>query len=669
MNTINIALITDNSYIIPTATTIWSIIKNKNVSTKLNIYIVTADIQSSLENVFLRFLSESVNVQIIHASADRFHGMHVAKAGAPCVASEAALLKFELPNLISDQDKLLYLDGDLIVRKDLSDLYSTDIEGVYAAVVVDSGSIYYKHKYVQLVDQYFNSGVMLLNLDKMRKDSCSQLLIEQKKKNKDSMLMDQNVFNVVFDRNIKTLPIIYNFLYVNLLRAAGKYDISQINDVYGTHFATLNEIRDQAVIVQFSSKDKPWKYEDVPLGDEWTYYYKDCQKKIESFHGLAASIVSRRGWINPKVTVIIPVYNTEDYLQEAIDSITNQTLKEIEIICINDGSTDSSLDILKHAAEKDRRIIILSQDNSGQSVARNQGIQMAKGKYIYFFDSDDILKPNALKSLYEKAEKDQLNLVLFDGESIFESPDLKQKFSNYITYYSRSKEYSGIWQGPSLYVEMVKHSDYKVSPCLQFFSTKYIVDRGIRFREGIIYEDNLFSLQALLLCENVGHLNQSLFIRRVRKNSTMTAKIQYRNFRGYYICLEAMAVFILQNNFPTETIKTAKRQIESLFRTTCNYYKALPPADRKQPWCSDANEQLFSMILYQAISSSVISNGNDEIDINKFSEIQHSSAYRLALAITFIPRKIRGGIRCYQEHGLRYTLRRLKEQIFGVFGR
>ena len=75
------------------------------------------------------------------------------------------------------------------------------------------------------------------------------------------------------------------------------------------------------------------------------------------------------------------------------------------------------------------------------------------------------------------------------------------------------------------------------------------------------------------------------------------------------------------------------------------------------------------MILYQAISSSVISNGNDEIDINKFSEIQHSSAYRLALAITFIPRKIRGGIRCYQEHGLRYTLRRLKEQIFGVFGR
>ena len=105
-----------------------------------------------------------------------------------------------------------------------------------------------------------------------------------------------------------------------------------------------------------------------------------------------------------KVSVIVPVYNVERYLPKSILSIINQTLKEIEIILIDDGSTDSSLSIMKELAKEDSRIKIFSQPNHGQSVARNIGLVNSRGKYIYFFDSDDILEEKTLEEKKKEAE-------------------------------------------------------------------------------------------------------------------------------------------------------------------------------------------------------------------------------------------------------------------------
>src|SRR5690349_18213271 len=106
-----------------------------------------------------------------------------------------------------------------------------------------------------------------------------------------------------------------------------------------------------------------------------------------------------------KVSVIIPVYNTDEYLREAVNSIRNQTLQDLEIIIINDGSTDRSTQIINELANEDKRIKIYTQKNSGQSVARNMGIKMASGKYLYFMDSDDILDCYALETCYSKCEE------------------------------------------------------------------------------------------------------------------------------------------------------------------------------------------------------------------------------------------------------------------------
>ena len=99
----------------------------------------------------------------------------------------------------------------------------------------------------------------------------------------------------------------------------------------------------------------------------------------------------------PKISVIIPVYNVEKYLGQCLDSVVNQTFKDIEIICIDDGSTDSSLDILKKYAQIDSRIIIINSENNGVSEARNKGIERAKGDYIYFIDGDDYIDQQCLE--------------------------------------------------------------------------------------------------------------------------------------------------------------------------------------------------------------------------------------------------------------------------------
>ncbi|MDR1104050.1 MAG: glycosyltransferase [Endomicrobium sp.] len=114
----------------------------------------------------------------------------------------------------------------------------------------------------------------------------------------------------------------------------------------------------------------------------------------------------------PKVSVIIPVYNTEKYLRQCLDSVVNQTLKDIEIICINDGSTDNSLQILNEYANKDNRIVVINSTNEGAEASRNKGLVISNGKYLMFWDSDDFFELDALEEFYDTAEENQCDIVL-----------------------------------------------------------------------------------------------------------------------------------------------------------------------------------------------------------------------------------------------------------------
>lgn len=677
---ISIVLICDDNYIIPTSVAITSMIDSKKQESKYRIYIVAASLSEDNENLFKTFAVKNVEINIIKENANRFQSLHTFDENAICVASVAALLKFVLPELLNE-DKVLYLDGDILVKEDLSELFHNNIEDYLAGVIIDSGSIYYKHQYVEKVEHYFNSGVMLLNLKKFRDEDITSKLIQTKKNLTDSNLMDQNVFNIVLDGRIKCLPIRYNFLPVNLKRARKKWTIKDINETYNTNYESKKELFSDGAIIHFSSKDKPWKVSNVSFSSDWykMYLKTGLDKKIERY-----TLGTQENAPEIKVSVIIPVYNVEKYLHTTLEEVLSQSLSEIEVICINDGSSDLSKSIIEEYQKKDNRIILIDKENAGQAIARNIGIRKAKGKYIYFLDSDDLITDNCLEKLYNCAEKKQLDLLLFDGTSFFENETLKEKHANYKTYYKRKNKYTGVYNGQKLYALMVDAGDYKVSPCLQFLRTEYVHEHNLYFPEGIIHEDNLFAYYALILAKRVMHIPNTLFYRRVRIGSTMTTNIGIKNFIGYYVSAYELMKFVNNNALTHDAEWRTNKQISGYLNKVYDIYNNHLSEDEKANYITDEKINLFYfemlMSVYrQAASSPRLENQvrslrkelNQQIDNNNrleneikkqqknINDIKKSKTYRIGTVIVYIPKKIRNTFRYLKKNGFKQTIRKI----------
>ena len=197
----------------------------------------------------------------------------------------------------------------------------------------------------------------------------------------------------------------------------------------------------------------------------------------------------------PKVSVIIPVYNSEKFLFNSINSVINQTLKDIEIICINDGSLDNSLEILNYFKEIDKRIIIINQKNKGVNYARNEGLKIAKGQYILFFDSDDILIKNALENLFKKSVKNNLDIIFFNSKLIFDDKIYEKDFPKNIYYEINTDE--NFKNGKEIFLRLLKENKWFFSPCFQFIKNSFLLNNKIKFFEGIKFDDNLFSFNLI----------------------------------------------------------------------------------------------------------------------------------------------------------------------------
>lgn len=236
----------------------------------------------------------------------------------------------------------------------------------------------------------------------------------------------------------------------------------------------------------------------------------------------------------PKVTIIIPVYNVDQYLEQCLDSVINQTLQEIQIICVNDCSNDRSLEILELYRHMDRRIeIIDNAENQGLSSVRNQGIEAARGQYIYFLDSDDMIVLNAMEELYNCAEEGKLDVVIFEASVVFETEDLKSEFAGYTEEFKH--DYNGVHTGSEIYCKLIQNWDWLSSVCRQFWSRTYIEKNQLKFYEGILHEDELFTFLAILGTERLMCLRKKYFIRRMRASSIMTSAFSKKNVLGYFI--------------------------------------------------------------------------------------------------------------------------------------
>lgn len=223
-----------------------------------------------------------------------------------------------------------------------------------------------------------------------------------------------------------------------------------------------------------------------------------------------------------KTSVIIPVYNTAAYLPQCLDSVLAQTQKEIEIITVDDGSTDNSLEILNIYQKRYKNIYVLTQQNNRQGAARNRGVSCAGGKYIYFLDSDDYIDKETLESCYNLAERERLDVVLFDSkvkyEDILPAGFKPDSFDRTAIIKNENRIYTGF----EFLAEYMDYDPDTVSPCMMYLSKAMLDTNDISFIPEVYYEDEEYRLKVMLRARRLMYIPKLFYNRRYRVGSTMT---------------------------------------------------------------------------------------------------------------------------------------------------
>lgn len=229
-----------------------------------------------------------------------------------------------------------------------------------------------------------------------------------------------------------------------------------------------------------------------------------------------------------KVSVIVPVYNTEIYLRKCIDSLLNQSFKDYEIIIINDCSKGNADEIIGEYNDKKIKYI-KNKVNKGIGYNRNLGIKRAKGDYVCFIDSDDYVKYDFIEKMYNKCISDNLDMCVCDFSYIYENKNIKTvKICNF--------ENTNLSLNPKLLTQI------NLGPCNKLFKRNMLIKNKIEFSENLKYEDLPFVAVALGTSDKIGKINQSLNIFRVHENSETTTRDerifdiykQLDTIRGFY---------------------------------------------------------------------------------------------------------------------------------------
>lgn len=221
--------------------------------------------------------------------------------------------------------------------------------------------------------------------------------------------------------------------------------------------------------------------------------------------------------MDDKITVIVPVYNVENYLRKCLDSIISQTYKNIEIVVVNDGSTDASGEICKEFSEMDHRILYIEQENAGLSAARNTGLNNMSGNYVTFVDSDDWLEHDALDRLYGALKKENADISIGRYNSYDETRYV------YMTYVTDPDDSLEVIEGKAIMdregVEEVRNGNWTVA-VLKLFKRELLQD--LPFPIGKIAEDTYWTWKVLLRASRIVYLNRCVYWYRVGLSDTLS---------------------------------------------------------------------------------------------------------------------------------------------------
>ena len=517
---LSVCFICDDAYAMYTAVAITSLIENKAPAAQYRVYIIANGLSDETIGIFRGMSCGGCSVEVIETENPQQYE-HLAKEGFP--VSTSALFKFDLPRIFHDVSKLLYLDGDMIIQRDLTELFDTDVSDVYAAVVKDYRALTLKGNLQERLntdlESYFNSGMMLLNLDLMRRDNIPEKLLDYRI-NGINYYMDQDALNIVFGRQVRYVSFNYNFQatcwrFMDTSELVSYYYLPYVRDKY-------DYVKD-AVIFHYTA-EKPWAYYDGKCSEIWLHYflrspYQHVKLERQSILALCKTEADRRRIYQnretfpqdytfalsrtPLISVIMPVYNAEKYIRHAIVSLKKQTLTDFEVICVNDCSTDDTRRTLEAFAKNDARFRIVHAEQNGRAgKARNIALSHARGEYVTFLDADDELPVHALERYYITAKAT-------DADFIFAQTEINQKplsSSVKAEYLPENEVFSP--EDVQDYLLSITHG----GPSGKCLKRSFVEEHGLAFLEIARSEDFYLFHRALMLAKKITAIRESLYI-------------------------------------------------------------------------------------------------------------------------------------------------------------
>ena len=288
------------------------------------------------------------------------------------------------------------------------------------------------------------------------------------------------------------------------------------------------------------------------------------------------------------VSVVMPIYNAYNYLRPAMDSVLDQTLREIELICIDDGSTDNTLEILKEYQKQDERVRIITENNAGPAIARNKGLARSRGKYICFLDADDFFEPTLLESLYKLCEEKDLDIAVTDYDHY---NCRKARFEEGIKPEHGKLLSGGTVCSKNEYPDVV-FSLVSSNVWSKLFRREFLVEKGLLFPENIrVFEDVHFVMTAMAMATRVARFDDVLVHHRIYSEQSKN-----KLFKKYYMQVPELYVGIkafLMHNGVYAPLSTSFTNYST---SRCyKVYNLLPGDAQEEFW--DALHESFALEL------------------------------------------------------------------------
>lgn len=286
---------------------------------------------------------------------------------------------------------------------------------------------------------------------------------------------------------------------------------------------------------------------------------------------------------DPAVSIIVPVFNVRDYIGECVRSLKAQGFEDFEVIFVDDGSSDGSLDEALRVADGDARFRGVRQENAGPATARNRGFEESRGAFVMFMDPDDWLLPETIGLLHATACANDLDYIDFTAHTFYESGAARRSRNE--DWYEIRPDIPGIMSGPELFERYIEIDVYSCSTCFHFFRRELMSESGLRLADGMyLHEDELFSPQLTVLAKRAMYLNLPLYQRRVRASSLMTGGRSMRNVTQMFAAYRGLEAWIDENDsrYDERLVAAMSARVEELRRLAVRDALQVPDKDLRE---------------------------------------------------------------------------------------